>query len=213
MNIEEKYKDKIDSLWKEYENSNDTFQRGYAIEQNLPENSILFLGMNPSYNKNATPDKFFYPSGNDIEMHPYFNKFKEIAKENGVEFCHHDLFFVRETSQNIVKELRKNNKAFLGKQLDITKSIIKSAEPKMIVVCNAEVTRMFWEERLWGFETCKNWNEDLGYDTIPEFGNCPILFSGMLNGQHALDNGSFCRLKWHIRKIYNSLKNKEEATA
>lgn len=209
MNIEEKYKDKIDSLWKEYENSNDTFQRGYAIEQKLPENSILFLGMNPSYDdKKDKSSKGFYPSGNDIKMHPYFNKFKEIAKENEVEFCHHDLFFVRETSQDKVEELRKSNKAFFDKQLEITKSIIKSIEPKMIVVCNAEATHMFWDEHLWGFETCKNWNEDLGYDTIPEFGNCPILFSGMLSGQRALDNGSFYRLKWHIRTICGSLKEK-----
>lgn len=28
----------------------------------------------------------------------------------------------------------------------------------------------------------------------------PLFFSGMLTGQRALDNGSFERLKWHIKK-------------
>lgn len=207
MNIEEKYKDKIDQLWKKYEKLDAIFQRGYAIEEDLSENSILFLGMNPSYNKDDTPG--FYPLGNDIKMPSYFDKFKEIAEDPKikVELCHHDLFFVRETNQDIVKELRGNNPDFFDEQLDISKEIIKSAKPKMIVVCNAEVRRMFWDDHLWDFETIRNWNEDLGYDTIPEF-DCPILFSGMLSGKRPLDNGSFHRLKWHIRKIYESLKEK-----
>jgi hypothetical protein len=38
-----------------------------------------------------------------------------------------------------------------------------------------------------------------------------IFFSGMLSGQHALDNGSFNRLKWHIKYVKKNqivVKNK-----
>ena len=31
-----------------------------------------------------------------------------------------------------------------------------------------------------------------------------IFFSGMLSGQHALDNGSFNRLKCHIKQVKKS---------
>lgn len=33
-----------------------------------------------------------------------------------------------------------------------------------------------------------------------------LFFTSMLTSQWALDNGSFVRLKWHIKKIANELK-------
>lgn len=36
----------------------------------------------------------------------------------------------------------------------------------------------------------------------------PVFYSGMLSGAHAVDNGSFDRLIWHIKYVLNMLSEK-----
>ena len=44
--------------------------------------------------------------------------------------------------------------------------------------------------------------EDLGVDLYVVNGKrMPVFYSGMLSGAHALDNGSYERLLWHIRYV------------
>ena len=47
------YKETLDKIWTKAEGLNEKnsgiISRGYCIERHLPKNSILFLGMNPSY--------------------------------------------------------------------------------------------------------------------------------------------------------------------
>lgn len=47
------------------------------------------------------------------------------------------------------------------------------------------------------------WDEELGTYT---YKNNPFFFSSMLTGQRALDNGSFERLVWHIKKVKSKLE-------
>lgn len=36
----------------------------------------------------------------------------------------------------------------------------------------------------------------------------PVFYSGMFSGAHAVDNGSFNRLIWHIKYVLNMLSEK-----
>jgi hypothetical protein len=38
--------------------------------------------------------------------------------------------------------------------------------------------------------------------------NTPVFLSGMLTGRHALDLGSYERLKWHLKFVNNILQNR-----
>ena len=117
--------------------------------------------------------------------------------------AHHDLLFVRETSQEKVKELNKNFKSFFDNQLIISKEIIQASEPKIIVVINAGARKLF--EDLFKDSQCSSpFDESLGaymYDIGNKETKTPVLFSGMLSGRRALDIGSRESLKWHIRHI------------
>jgi hypothetical protein len=133
--------------------------------------------------------------------YPYFTKFKVIAKENDLErkWEHLDLFLYREISQKKLKELvwrsPKGLTEFGEDQLKVTFGIINKTEPRVIIVVSAFASKII-QERL-----KPQWNDDLGYH-IANIADrkIPIFFSSMLSGQRALDEGSFERLRWHIRK-------------
>ena len=73
--------------------------------------------------------------------------------------------------------------------------------PRVIVVFNALASKIIQEKQNIGKN---NWNDEKGYDEIVIKGNkVPIFFSGMLTGQRALDDGSYKRLEWHIRRSLN----------
>ena len=217
-----KYKTELDALWQDAlkalpANSplRDIISRGYAIEREVVRGSLLFIGMNPSFKEGAwnngdSTQSVFYNSSascnaNKEETNPFFtaiNKFYDDIKcTNKPPFAHHDLLFIRETSQKSVFEWRKDSKlnSFFDRQLEISKQIIKSSNPAMIVVLNAGASvlfrKMFEEEGKEGYDQNKG-----AYIYI--IGNrIPVLFSGMLSGQRALDLGSKESLKWHIEFI------------
>ena len=64
------------------------------MEQYLYTDSLLFLGLNPS----TRGEKGFYTA----ECDQFFAKSMEIADEHSAHFCHHDLFPIRETKQNVL---------------------------------------------------------------------------------------------------------------
>ena len=108
VDIETLFKQDLDDLWDINKKKDRTFERGYAIEKKLVSDSILFIGMNPSYDEEkALHGGFYIPQ----EGH-YFSKAMRIAKDRKAPFCHHDLFFIRETNQNTVLCLRKKYSAY-----------------------------------------------------------------------------------------------------
>lgn len=176
----------------------DILQRGFAIEQNLETDTILFLGMNPSY-KPGIKGGFYKEYG-----HWYFNRIKDVTSEVNIRmktsfpFAHHDIFFVRDTSQARVLEMKAEMGDFFKTQMDISKDLIGSARPKLIVVVNAGASKIFQNEMC----VPEQWNDELGADFI-KVGNAhvPVIFTGMLSGQRALDDGSYKSLIWHICHI------------
>ncbi|MDY0144351.1 MAG: hypothetical protein RBR97_20915 [Bacteroidales bacterium] len=228
INIKEQYEEKIIGIWKVYKSLPELNQVGFEYRKyptsplSVKKGGILFIGINPSYTiKDGTLPKEtveFYsdPSLNQIDIQ-YFAKFKEIADYcNSYVWSHLDLLFIRETDQNVIKGLTNHKQGidFINAQLIISFEIINNVQPDIIVVTNALATEFFGKkkkihfdkfDKIWlghdlDFE--KDFDEVIGTYKIA-IGNreTPIIFSGMLSGQRALDNGSFERLKWQIKRI------------
>lgn len=132
------------------------------------------------------------------EYKKYFGKFIEISKYIKLPWEHIDLFYKRETSgQKIKKEYYPKKKLTncAKEQFQITMEIIEGLKPKVIVVVNALASDIIKKQ----IDSLISFREDYGIHIITMGQDkYPIFFSGMLTGQHALDTGSYERLRWHI---------------
>lgn len=207
FNIKETYEKEIESIWNDEKYQSIPFiERGYAVQQDIPFGSILFIGINPSYSEKKTKVKgsFFYSNHQQEEVHQYFKKFQVIAEKTKVEWSHLDLLYIRQTDQKIVKSIFKDTigNEFLRRQLAISKSIIEKSKPKVIVVSNAYARDLFKGE----CNLKTEFDDEIGTDIIVNneyLLNTPIFFTSMLSGQRALDIGSYNRLVWHIKFVLN----------
>ncbi len=232
LDLEEDYKDRVLEIWNKFKDIpvlNDIaceYRKSPLLPKIVKKNTILFIGVNPAYSKSRKHEIIdneigFYPLiSDDIKDIPYFEKFKSIANYcNNSEWTHLDLFFLRETNQEIIEELSYKHIDFLQAQLDITNEIINKISPKIIVVSNSLASEFFGKkkqkhspyfdgEKIWighNLDFEKDFNTKIGTYTI-RIGEkeTPIIFSGMLSGQRALDLGSLERLKWQIKMILDS---------
>lgn len=228
LNIEEDFKQEIENLW-----NNPSFSeievtlRGYGLHEKIIKNSILFIGINPSFAKNSNPkpDKYFLPLNQDAKtsdngnVYTYFKRFVDITntinKEDitpKVNWSHMDLLFFRETKQAFIKNLKKEKlgREFIIEQLKISRQIILKSCPKLIVVSNTQARDFMKplkkEHISMNFEF--EFRDEFGTYVItnePVLKNVPIFFTSMLTGQRALDNGSYERLIWHIKLVLKKL--------
>lgn len=241
----------IDDIWEKYVKNpkelnprDNIVDRGYHIEEELPKDGILFLGMNPSYPGDESyinKDKGTYGATyklrdiKDVSLglqesekinkkywKPIVDAAVRITRENiglhhkferclqEVEFCHHDLFFVRETSQNKVLALKAKCGHFFTKQWEYSKGIIEKASPKIIIVINGGAGNLIREELgtdFFGFIPGESWNEECGVDIV-KIGEreVPIIFTGMLSSTGRINKGTETTLFWNIRHIARQLK-------
>lgn len=184
---------------------------------------LLFIGINPSITK-KTRGKIKKENYSIKNIHnqeiineiktqdeslretlPYFNKIQNMVNNNEIErYECIDLFYERKTSQKKILAISKNNSVELSdfgeKQFEITKKVIKKINPKIIVVINALASKIF--RNIYNI-TDNDFDAEIGTykKTIFNDKEIIIFFSGMLSGQHALDNESFNRLKWHIKYV------------
>lgn len=241
INVKADYKKDVIAIWEKFKEL-DIFKKPefkYRKYPLLPEivdkNSLLFVGMNPSFRKGSVITEKekpigFYPRklDNKIKDIPYFEKMKNVAEYCETDWTHLDLFFIRETKQELIEKLSYNSIDFLNAQLKISFKIIEQANPKLIIVANALASEFFGKkkeskhlnlDKIWNgtdlyFE--KNvWNKEPTFN--PEIGTyqielnnklVPIIFSGMLSGQRALDIGSLERLKWQAKMILTGKRMK-----
>lgn len=205
-------------------------KRGIHIEEAIPENSLLFVGINPSFDDKKDPivgDDGYSPTYKleGAEKHPYFSKAVRIAGINHLPFGHHDLFPLRERNQKVIEGLFVDEGSrlkpidehlcFIEETLRWSEQTILASRPQMIVVINAFASRLFFDycfqddHFLLGFKSGDKelWNPELGADFLRIDGHVvPILFSGMLSGQRALDRWSEFRLEWHIQHVLSNKK-------
>lgn len=213
MNVKELFGKDIARLWEEELGKlSDGFlkeivKRGYALEEELPHDDVLFIGMNPAFTEKDIHGSSFY------QVHTADNTFfKELRKFSYDTLgysnpSHHDLLFFRHTAQNELID-QFGNTDFWNKQLAISKEIISELSPKLIVVLNAGARDLFANM----FSPDENYPCELRYDEslgayrfLINGKSTPVLFSSMLSGQRALDNGSKRSLQWHIKYILDRI--------
>lgn len=190
----------------------------------LKKQSLLFIGLNPSFSisgfrstlkgtqyQNINPSEFYAWRNRHIldwktayaiedlfrQKYAYFNKFKDLSKHTNLDWEHMDLFFHRETSQNKFKDSIHSAKQIIefGRhQLELSKQLIVACEPKIIVVANAFASDILVNEFNLVF------NENFGYHQT-EVNNelVPIFLASMLTGSRAMDKYSYQRLKWQLK--------------
>ncbi len=74
--------------------------------------------------------------------------------------------------------------------------------PKLIVVLNAGASNIFREMYIINPFPSPSFDKKKGAEIISiNSRNVPVIFSGMLSGQRALDIGSRVSLQWHIDKV------------
>lgn len=213
LDIEALYKEQIEAIWAKQiaehpETANeDVVRLRYAVERSLQKNDVLFLGMNPSYK----PGQWNHDGGGFYDIKPgnkYFKAMIEFSQETlgRSNPSHHDILFIRHTDQKDVEKYMNadNYRDFIDGQLLLSRDIIRAAEPKMIVVLNATVRKVF--HHLFPFDWKADYDETLGAHMVTIGKNVPVLFSGMLSGQRALDLGSKRALTWHISRILDIIK-------
>lgn len=204
--------DVIDKIWLKFKHV-PVIERGYMCIDSIKCNSMLFIGINPSFPDNRKENygsSFYELTQNANHYKKYYGKLEELAKNSNIEWSHLDLLYYRETKQESFNDLINTpaGKEFVWEQLMVSKDIIESVNPKIIVVSNTLA------RRLMGFEKEKGNNEWMNYDfqfdddigtyritTKGSLLNTPVFFTSMLSGQRALDLGSYKRLEWHIKYV------------
>lgn len=214
----------LKKLWKKNEEILKDFYGGknkvlspmvFSEDEKISDIDILFVGMNPSFSeqtitKYKVKPSIFYFNNYDLkkdEMIKYekipkddsfFNKINEVSGKYSKKII--DLFFIRKTNQkDFVNNFMKKYEDFANAQLELSLSLMRDSNLKLIVVVNAKATEIIKERY--------NIQEDDFDDEIGTYRikinnkKVPVIFSGMLSGQRALDNGSFRRLKWQIDSI------------
>lgn len=226
LSIKNDFEQEIENLWNNPRFSEiEVIKRGYGLHEEIIKNSILFIGINPSFAKysNREPKKYFLPLNQEAKtsdegnVYTYFKRFVDITNRINkditpkINWSHMDLLFFRETKQDYINTLIKENEGteFVSEQLKIAKKIILKSRPKLIVVSNTKA-RDFMKTKNEIFSMGFNFEFDevLGTEKIinePILNNVPVFFTSMLTGQRALDKGSYERLIWHIKFVLKKL--------
>lgn len=202
--VEKEFGKEIEEIWKDVKY--DLLvpkKRGFAVPNDLEENSLMFIGINPSYDN--IPGNIFY-NNSHINTHKYFKKFIDISLEVKINWTHLDLLFLRETYQKVVKSLANDNlgHTFFDKQLKISKKIIERSKPKIIVVNNTYARDLLYSESFSSSKYFFEFDEVIGTYRIVNnktLNRTPVFFTSMLTGRRALDLGSYKRLIWHIKYV------------
>ncbi len=194
--------------------------RGFASIGSIKKDSILFIGLNPSYTDDSKISGVGYynleQEGNTYKR--YFKKFEDLSKRQ--EWGHLDLLFVRETKQENIDNImhQEHGVSFIWEQLKVTNEILIQTRPKVIIVCNTKARHFLGkdmekknnnepEKWVWLGYNFK-FDEQIGTHRITNENSplkgTPVFFTSMLSGQRALDNGSFERLEWHVKFTINN---------
>lgn len=177
------------------------------------DRGLLFIGLNPSFSNKyissalkkipgnvLTVNDFEY-KGLDFDNRPFI-EFESYARGNyksyfsPIEtlsnyitgdmnnFNHIDLYAVRETKQQNIKDMIATHDDFFDRQMQIVIEIIRYLNPRMIVITNA-----FARERF--DEIMTNYDEDHQklFRTLGSLGT-PVYSIGNLSGQRQLDKGT-----------------------
>jgi hypothetical protein len=213
LNIQNLISEKLTNLWAEF---NEFSQIPPLSVSEIPHNSIIFIGLNPSLStdeetrliESDVKIEFYKHNSEKENNHKYFYKFIDVAEQTKQTWGHFDLLYIRETKQEKIAQLIDNKQGldFIFKQLLISKlvleKIIEEAKPKVFVVNNTLSRKFLGKEKLNNNNIWMDldfvWDKNIG---TYRYKNIPFYFTGMLTGQRALDLGSYERLIWQIKLV------------
>lgn len=226
ISVKNDFYKEIESLWNDSKFSKiKILERGYGIHDEIIKDSILFIGINPSYSEKKSKHNRYFINFNQEGItkggisFPYFKKFVDISKELNTKYklnirwSHFDLLFFRETQQKFINVLMKEDEGveFISRQLEISKKVISRANPKLIVVSNTKARDfMNSKDERFSMGLKFKFDDNLGtYKIISKtnLNDVPVFFTSMLTGQRALDNGSYKRLIWHMKYVIDKIDN------
>lgn len=201
MDYAESYK-RLAPHWVKYS------QRGYDIIDKVAKDGLLFVGINPSFDEGNVGTCKSAVRKSDVGgyNHKYFVKPKLLNDRIGLgELSHVDMFSLRTRHQYVVRDVMNDPAccAFVEEQLRLFREIVDGARPRAIVVINAMASSLIKNGCALGPLA---YDTDLGVDMyMIEGKRVPVFYSGMLSGAHALDNGSYERLVWHIQYVLDNI--------
>lgn len=204
--LKDQYAESYDQIPDEYKDLRD---RGYDIIDKVEIGGVLFVGINPSYDESRKGTDASIVRKSDTvgdsdgyNYEPYFGRPKLLNEKIGISgFSHVDLFSIRCRQQYRVRNMVCDStcKAFVEKQLGLFRKVVDGTLPRCIVVINAMASNLIREGNALGQ---LQYDEALGVDMYEVSSKrIPVFYSGMLSGAHALDNGSYDRLLWHIKYV------------
>ena len=189
---------KLASQWEKYA------QRGYDIIDKVQKEGLLLVGINPSFDESfeGPCESVVRDSENGGYKHRYFTKPQMLNDAIGISrLSHVDMFSIRTRHQYVVQDIVNDpdSQGFVEEQLKLFRMIVDGASPRAIVVVNALASHLIRTGRALG---ALDYDDVLGV-AMYKIGEkrVPVFYSGMLSGAHAVDNGSFDRLIWHIQYV------------
>jgi hypothetical protein len=197
------------------------------VPETLTPGGLVFLGINPSYTPLVEDAdvgrKVIYYQRDAGRIHPYYQalaKFVgEVSRENEVlHWSSLDMLYVRATRQaEVVAYLdQPHGAAFIWEQLQLTRELLRLAEPRVLLVTNrfaAELLGRFrvahtaqdgarTDEKVWlGYNF--DFDEALGTYRCSELNGVPVFFTKPFSGKGSIHTGRDVveRLAWHVRYV------------
>ena len=203
-----------------------------VLSPNFVKNTILFLGINPSGEKDEEliiNDNLILKDHDKINLQikleeynikrggykKYFKEFEKISeiifrrKDN---FDHFDIYFFRLRDSKKFMDILKKDKdtPFFKDQLKHSINTIKNIiSPKIIFVANKNASKIIEKE------LDLSWLDDKGF-YVAHIKNrkVPVFLSGMISSTRSIDDYTLKRLCWHIKRAikWYDQNNKQNGT-
>ncbi|MDE7396474.1 MAG: hypothetical protein K2M98_01970, partial [Muribaculum sp.] len=141
LNKNNRISNALKNIWDKYKTSipSTIFNRSPIFAADGVKDSILFVGVNPSYNESddevliSADDRrsllygSFYKRSDAPE---YFRILEEFASESGLAYSQMNLLYLRENDRNIIAQL---DSEFIREQLELTYDTIQCLRPRAII--------------------------------------------------------------------------------
>lgn len=202
LNENERIEKRLTQIWKKYQRQipRDIIRRKPIFSADGVRDSILYIGVNPSYNPND--DELFIPSlDNQSLMYgsfyqrddapEYFKSLEEFASILGKGYTHINLLYARENNRDL---LLSCNSDFIREQLELTYDTIVKVNPLVIIFFSD-----YCRDLIFGADRWVDPQTEMDGHYILRGTNIPIYFSDDIT---AIDDAQRMTL---LRKIKNVL--------
>ena len=180
LNENNRIESKLSGIWRKYANNVDSqiISRKPIFSADGVKDSILFVGVNPSYNPND--DKIFVHSADDKSLMygslyqlpdapSYFKALEIFAEKAGKPYSHINLLYARENDRDLLLNCDHN---FIREQLELTYETIKKINPVAIVFFTD-----YCKDLIYGADRWVNPASKLRESYILNGTNIPVFFT------------------------------------